>query len=294
MQESAVIPKEQILIVDDTPANIDVLGSMLSGRYDIRVALNGEKALEIVGSDNPPDLVLLDIMMPGMDGYEVARRIKADPLTAMIPIIFITARTDEQDEALAFEAGGVDYIRKPVNRIIAMHRIKTHLELKLYRDKMFNQLLDKDQELEESAYKLSRETMRSLKHLSYFKAVLESSPHGILMIGLDGRIMNVNEAFSRIFGYDYDEILSPDFYQDVLSSKMGALYHVITHHRDKLLKGLPVTFETMCQHKEGYYIPINALTYCIRYNGQVQGFFICYENISQRKVRIQNRPIIYT
>ncbi len=86
-----------VLVVDDTPENIDLLDGVLNQDYKIKVALNGEKALIIAGSENPPDIILLDIEMPGMVGYEVCRRLKADPQTRDIPIIFVTAKSDESD-----------------------------------------------------------------------------------------------------------------------------------------------------------------------------------------------------
>lgn len=89
--------KYSVLIVDDTPENIDLLGDFLKQDYTIKVAMNGEKALKIASSENPPDIILLDIEMPSMDGYEVCRQLKAHPQTRDIPIIFVTAKSDESD-----------------------------------------------------------------------------------------------------------------------------------------------------------------------------------------------------
>jgi len=118
-----------ILIVDDTETNIDILIAALGDDYDISVAMDGQSALEHI-SDNPPDLILLDIVMPGMDGYEVCRRLKADPKTRDIPIIFVTAKSNEPDESKGLEIGAVDYIIKPFSPEIVRARIKTHLALK--------------------------------------------------------------------------------------------------------------------------------------------------------------------
>ncbi|MGE4558158.1 MAG: two-component system response regulator [Desulfovibrionaceae bacterium] len=121
--------RQTVLIVDDIPENIDVLSEILKDEYRLKVALNGEEALEIVNSAAPPDLVLLDVMMPRMDGYEACRRMKANTRTAGIPIIFITAQGDEEHETLGFEIGAVDYITKPVNPVIVKARVRTHLSL---------------------------------------------------------------------------------------------------------------------------------------------------------------------
>ena len=118
-----------ILIVDDTPENVDVLAGILRESYQIRVALNGPKALKIAQSDPAPALILLDVMMPEMDGYEVCRQLQADDRTRRIPVIFVTARSEEEDEAQGFGIGAVDYITKPVSPAIVQARVRTQLAL---------------------------------------------------------------------------------------------------------------------------------------------------------------------
>jgi len=128
--------KYSVLIVDDTPENIDLLGDFLEQDYTIKVAVNGEKALKIASSENPPDIILLDIEMPIMDGYEVCRHLKAHPQTRDIPIIFVTAKSDESDETKGLELGAVDYITKPFSPSIVQARVKTHLDLKVMRQRV--------------------------------------------------------------------------------------------------------------------------------------------------------------
>jgi class 3 adenylate cyclase len=128
--------KNSVLVVDDNPENIDLLGSILHQDHKIKVALNGNKALKIAGSEDPPDIILLDIMMPDMDGYEVCRRLKADPKTRDIPIIFVTAKSDTSDETQGLEIGAVDYITKPFSPPIVQARVKTHLTLKMMRQRV--------------------------------------------------------------------------------------------------------------------------------------------------------------
>ena len=123
-----------MLIVDDTPENIQVLMETLKDQYTIVAAINGEKALKMAMAEPRPDLILLDIMMPGMDGYEVCRRLKADEQVQHIPIIFVTAKTEVEDETLGFELGAVDYITKPFSIPVVKARVKAHLELKILRD----------------------------------------------------------------------------------------------------------------------------------------------------------------
>jgi putative two-component system response regulator len=122
--------KKTILIVDDAPENIDLLNIILCGDYKIKVALTGEKALEIASDATClPDLILLDVMMPGMDGYEVCRQLKTSELTRKIPIIFVSALSEPTDESKGFEFGAVDYLTKPVNAPIVRARVRTHLAL---------------------------------------------------------------------------------------------------------------------------------------------------------------------
>ena len=119
-----------ILVVDDIPDNIRILKSLLEGEQcTVRVATRGAKAIELAHALPQPDLILLDIMMPEMDGYEVCRRLKADDATAHIPVIFVTAKGEIEDEAEGFDVGGVDYITKPVSPPIVIRRIATHLSL---------------------------------------------------------------------------------------------------------------------------------------------------------------------
>ncbi len=125
--------KPLILAVDDNPQNLQLLGKLLSENdFDFGVAQNGEQAINFLNR-NHPDLILLDIMMPGMDGYEVCRRIKSNYRTRHIPIIFLTAKTEPDDVVKAFEAGGVDYVTKPFHTAELLARVKTHVEMKILR-----------------------------------------------------------------------------------------------------------------------------------------------------------------
>ncbi len=128
--------KYTLLLVDDVPANIKVLIEALEDEYEIIIATNGKRGLRWASSDTPPDLILLDIMMPEMDGYEVCRRLQADPATRDIPVIFVTAINEEEEEAKGLAMGAVDYIHKPYSLSIIKARIATHLALKVQRDKL--------------------------------------------------------------------------------------------------------------------------------------------------------------
>ncbi|MBM3202378.1 diguanylate cyclase [Candidatus Woesearchaeota archaeon] len=126
-----------ILIIDDYPENIEVMGDHLAGDYEIQFALSGAEGLELVDK-NTPDLILLDMMMPVMDGFEVCRRLRENPRTREIPVIFVTARNDSETESRALAAGAVDFIHKPVNPPVLRARVDTHIKLKMKLDELRN------------------------------------------------------------------------------------------------------------------------------------------------------------
>jgi len=121
---------ERILVVDDRPENIEILGEELKSEYDVSVATTGEDALLAASSDAPPDLILLDVMMPDMDGFEVCRRLKSNPATSGISVIFVTALETNMHEEEGLSLGAVDYITKPFSIPIVRARISVHLQVK--------------------------------------------------------------------------------------------------------------------------------------------------------------------
>ncbi len=125
--------KKLILIVDDNPDNITILGTLLTkNEYEVGATSNGYKALKFI-KNRLPDLILLDIMMPGIDGFEVCEKLKADSLTRHIPVIFLTAKTGTEDIVRGFKIGGVDYVTKPFNTEELLARVNTHIEMKILR-----------------------------------------------------------------------------------------------------------------------------------------------------------------
>jgi len=142
--------KQSILVVDDEPMNIDVLSGILRTEYKVRAALNGERALVIALSNPMPDMIMLDIMMPDMDGYEVCRQIKANPLTKNIPIIFVTAKNQNEDEKKGLELGAVDYITKPINPSLVLARVHTHLALYNQNQELERKVRERTDELHQT------------------------------------------------------------------------------------------------------------------------------------------------
>jgi len=147
--------RQTVMIVDDTPANIELLSESLGDDYELIFATSGGDALELIQADKP-DLLLLDVMMPGMDGYQLCTLLKGDPATRDIPIIFVTAMCQEEDEIKGLELGAIDYVTKPISPHIVRARVRNHLELKRYRDLL--------ETLSTAADRAKKEFLRSISH----------------------------------------------------------------------------------------------------------------------------------
>jgi len=147
--ELELIAKKTVLLVDDSPDNLVLMNDLLKDLYKVKVANSGEKALRIATTGQPPDVVLLDVMMPEMDGYEVCRRLKANPATRNVPIIFLTAKSEVEDEKLGLDLGAVDYITKPISPPITLARVRNHLMLKEHADFLRDQNEFLEQEVQE-------------------------------------------------------------------------------------------------------------------------------------------------
>jgi phosphoserine phosphatase RsbU/P len=145
---SQALDRKTILIVDDTPINIGVISGALKDSFATKVANSGEKALAIAAGKDKPDLILLDILMPEMDGYEVCRRLKANLDTRDIPVIFLTSQTEAEDETKGFAVGAVDYIHKPFSAAVVKARVRTHLMLREAHAQIARQLVEINTELE--------------------------------------------------------------------------------------------------------------------------------------------------
>lgn len=162
--------EKTLLLVDDEPTNLQVLRNVLSDDYRLLFAKDGTRALELARSKKP-DLILLDVMMPGMSGYEVCETLQADPGTSQIPIIFVTAMSEASDEAHGFKLGAVDYITKPVNAATVRARVKTHLSL-VRMDDLVKTRLSVVQRLGRAAEYKDNETGMHVIRMSHFSKLI--------------------------------------------------------------------------------------------------------------------------
>jgi putative two-component system response regulator len=161
--KTMAIEKQTVLIVDDTAENISVLFEMLKDDYHVKAAINGELALKIVQA-SPPDIILLDIMMPGIDGYEVCRRLKADHTTRHIPVIFISAKMSVCDEPMGLEIGAVDYITKPISPARVQARIRTHLALYDQNRELDRKVLEQTVEINQTRLQIIQRLGRAAEY----------------------------------------------------------------------------------------------------------------------------------
>ena len=227
-----------ILIVDDTPTNLALMVELLQPQYRTKVAISGERAIELALGAEPPDLILLDIMMPGLNGYDVCRRIKAEPRTRDIPIIFLSAMGAAEDETLGLELGGVDYVTKPIRPAIVQARIHTHLAMARQareRERMVARLEQQAAELTELNRTLEQriaEGVAQLERLGRLKRYFSPSVVDLMLSGntedpLKSHRREVAAAFVDLRGFTaFTETSDPEDVMLVINQyhdAMGAL-----------------------------------------------------------------------
>jgi diguanylate cyclase (GGDEF)-like protein/PAS domain S-box-containing protein len=206
--------KHTVLVVDDAPENIDQLCALLEPLYNVKVATSGERALQIALSDAPPDLILLDVVMPGLSGFEVCRHIKAHPLRQHIPILFVTSLEQWDDEAHGLSLGAADYIVKPFREPIVLARVRTHLAL-----------FDQTQVLERKVQERTAELRANQERLRLAASVFTHAKEGIFIVDQRGHTLEINDAFTRITGYTREDVLGQDLRALVHSGRQSEEFY---------------------------------------------------------------------
>jgi PAS domain S-box-containing protein len=191
--------KQILLIADANLENVNVLKKMLASDYEIKVAADGEETIRLASSADTPGLILLNNMMPTANIYEVCRKLKADKTTRDIPIIILSEPTTEDTEAKGFELGAADYITKPFKRSVVSARIRTHLELKRYRDNLENRVKKRVSELHEEI-----QQRRDIDDT--YRALVEHARDGIAIIH-DFIVKFANPAFCKMIGFSEKELI---------------------------------------------------------------------------------------
>ncbi|MCP4400300.1 MAG: response regulator, partial [bacterium] len=279
--------KANIVIVDDTRASLRLLEELLQEQgYTVRPMPEGRLALMAVQA-NPPDLILLDIKMPGMSGYDVCEQLKADPQTADIPIIFLSALDETIDKVKAFALGGVDYITKPFQAEEVLARVETHLVLRNLQKHLEELVEGRTTELQHTNEHLQQEiaerkraerTVRASEQ--QYRALAENVADGIRIVQ-EGETVFVNEALCSMLGYTTDELLK----SDPLAIVHDAYKELFVKRFHTLLQGLSVpSIQAVCLSKDGGEIWIEGQSRVITWAGK-PAILTTIRDITERKLR---------
>jgi len=244
-----------ILIVDDTPENLAVLARLLRGAgYEVRPVLSGRLALQVAARE-APDLILLDVRMPEMDGYEVCRRFKEDEALKGIPVIFVSAAADTEVKVRAFTCGGVDFVAKPFEALEVLARVRTHLTIRLAERQLEVRLRERTRDLQQAS--------------RYARSLIEASPDPLVTISPEGKITDVNRATEEATGLDRSALIDTDFADYFTEPELArAGYQCV------LAAGLVRDYPLTIRHCSGATVEVlyNASVYCDG-GGRVLGVF---------------------
>jgi PAS domain S-box-containing protein len=245
-----------ILVVDDTPNNLRLLSAMLTQLgYEVRRVINGQTALKTAQAA-PPDLILLDIMMPDMNGYEVCQHLKACEQTRDIPVIFISALDEVLDKVKAFAVGGVDYITKPFSEEEVFARVENNLTIR----RLQKQLTEQNARLQQE----SRDRQRAESALQLSQFYLDRSRDSVFFINADARFVYVNEAACRTLGYSCEQLLTLSVH-DIDPNFPAATWQ---SHWQELRQRGSFTFESTHRTKDGRDISVEITVNYLEFNGQ--------------------------
>ncbi|MDY6964716.1 MAG: PAS domain S-box protein [Halobacteriota archaeon] len=295
IQEGVLKAKDAvILVVDDIRDNIYLIEEILSdeGYENILAATSGREALLLIDEEKP-DLVLLDVMMPEMNGYEVCTILKSNEETLDIPIIMVTAKTDSEDLKEGFYAGAVDYIKKPFDEVELIARVQSTLKLKESREEVEKanvgllDLAQQNQVIIDTLDKEITEIKRMQKELreseEKFRTIFENANDEIVYLDKNGRIVDVNRRVEELFGYMREEVIGKNFVQlgilkpeDML--KMFNLFKDVV--RDDKAVNL---MEVEVRHKNGSFIIVEASSNLIKKDGKIDGILVVVRDITERK-----------
>lgn len=261
-----------ILVVDDTVENLKVLTGLLLPIYQVLAANSGRRALELAVADPRPDLILLDVMMPEMYGYNVLTHLKGNPVTRDIPVIFVTAMDAAEDEQYGLDLGAADYIAKPLRPPIVMARVRTQLELKRARDRLKNQ----------NAF-LEAEVAR---RVAENQLILASAGEGIYGTDINGVINFINPAATAMLGYEKDELIGRDAHISIHHSKPDGSHYPAEDCPLHTARAAGLTIqhkEDLIWCKNGSPLPVAFSSMPMYRDGKLQGAVVTFMDISERK-----------
>lgn len=244
--------KQVLLIADADPENVSVLKRMLASDYDIKVAADGEEAVRLASSADTPGLILLNNMLPAAGACEVCGKLKAGKTTEHIPIILLSEPTEEDTEAEGFELGAADYITKPFKRSVVRARIRTHLELKRYRDHLENRVKKQVSELHEE--------IRERRDIDdTYRALVEHARDGIAIIH-DFKVKFANPAFCKMIGFSEQELIGAHLKKFISEEEF---VKNTTRYSDRIAGlNLPRIYKSQVTHSDGSTVDVE-LNVCV-------------------------------
>lgn len=273
--------RSRLLLVDDEPNNIKILASLLGDEYSLTFATSGKEVLRQAGNHPKPDMILLDVFMPGMDGFEVCAKLKSNTDTADIPVIFVTALDDRINEGRGLQLGAVDYIHKPLKPAIVKTRVKMHLELESHREFLSSLVKRRSADLKTAQDEVALAMDALHESEQSFRNLIEGSIQGIV-IQRDGQPLFANDAFAQILGYS-----SPD---EILA--LGSLEPIFApHERDRLRaygqarqQGdyAPTDYEFDAVAKDGAILTLQGVVSTTRWQGS-PAVQVAVIDVSERK-----------
>ena len=265
----------RILVVDDVQKNIQLIGKILREQgFLVSVAQNGQDALKIVKTA-PPDLILLDIIMPRMDGFETCRRLKEDETSKPIPVIFLSALSETKDKVTGFKIGGVDYVTKPIEAEELLARIDLHLTLKSLQEE-----LEKQVDIQTKELLRTNEALR--KREEDYRSVMKAVPDPIIVCDLTDKYVYLNPAFTRIFGWTWKEMTGKKKINFVVEGEWEKTKQAI---QKTLRSGYLTDFETRRYTKEGDILDVSISGATYHNNeGQIIGMVFNLRDITERKL----------
>jgi PAS domain S-box-containing protein len=251
--------KQLLLIADANPENVDALKTILAHDYDIKVAASAEEAIRLASSPDTPGLILLNNMMPTADVYEVCRKLKVDITTRDIPIILLSEPTTQDTEAKGFEVGAADYISKPFKRSVVSARIRTHLELKRYRDDLENRVKNQVSKLHEEI-----QDRRDVEDT--YRVLVEHARDGIAIIH-DLKVRYANPAFIKMIGSSEKELIGAHLKKFISEEEF---IKNTTRYSDRIAGlNLPRIYKSQVIHSDGSTVDVELNVCVVPYGGSL-------------------------
>jgi diguanylate cyclase (GGDEF)-like protein/PAS domain S-box-containing protein len=287
--------KSNILVVDDTPASLKLLSDLLKAEgYEVRSAINGELAIESA-IRNPPELMLLDILMPVMGGFEVCRRLKAHPATCQVPVIFVSALSETDEKVQGFALGAVDFVTKPYQRDELLARVRTHLEIVNLRDHLEELVEERNSELRKSQEMLQASLQDSMLANTHLRTLVQTIPDLIWLKDPDGVYLACNRQFERLYGALEADIIGKTDY-DFVTQELADFFRR-NDHRAASANKVCANEEWLIFADNGYRGLFETLkSPMLDQNGKLIGVLGIARDISERKLaeaKIQRHMHLY-